>query len=26
VACAPLWGDREPERGLLITFSGQRRK
>jgi hypothetical protein len=25
VACAPLWGDREPKRGLILAFLGQRR-
>ncbi len=26
VTCAPLWGDREPERGRVLAFLGQRRK
>ncbi|HEX6791604.1 MAG TPA: integrin alpha, partial [Candidatus Krumholzibacteria bacterium] len=26
VVCAPLWGDREPERGRILAFLGQRRK
>jgi hypothetical protein len=26
VICAPLWGDKEPARGLILAFLGQRRK